>query len=151
MLQISLSKLKYTVAAFELSIKYRVHDASFSTLWNCLLDDADDKFLFETIRLNAIPITVSTKTSSVSSYEKVHHIIRLRADTLRQLQHHFIMINANAVHSLSQERYHLLFEESLRGIPRVFSSMITLSSGIQNFRKVRQCSREPCKLTILCK
>eukprot|EP00804_Cyclotella_cryptica_P011635 CCRYP_017510-RB/>CCRYP_017510-RB protein AED:0.00 eAED:0.00 QI:300/1/1/1/1/1/2/1795/1337 len=145
-LRISLSKLKYTIAAFESSMKSRVHRASFSTLWNCLLDDADDKFLYETIRISATSIKADTKTSTITSNEKMHHIIRLRADVLRQLQQHFILISANSIHSFSRESLDLLFEETLRGIPRVFSTIITLSSCIKNF-KVSKCSCISWKLT----
>lgn len=128
-MRISLPKLKSTVASVESFLESRVYASSCSTLWNCLLDDADDSIIYETFRVGI------SANSMIGISGALHHILRLRGDILHQLQEQFTIDSAN---SLPGNTRGSIFHQSHEGIARVYNATTKLSSYINSIDEVSQ-------------
>ena len=117
--------------AVDTFLESRVCHISFSTLWNCLLEDNEhgDK------QWEAILYEAGIDEGSSSSNE-AHYAIHMRLDILWGLQQQY---KSGTLDSNDTENTIL----SLRGIPRVYKTALALSSYTNKLDKVRHHTNIP--------
>ena len=117
--------------AVDTFLESRVCHISFSTLWNCLLEDNEhgDK------QWEAILYEAAIDEGSSSSNE-AYHAIHMRLDILWGLQQQY---KSGTLDSNDTENTML----SLRGIPRVYKTAMALSSYTDKLDKVRHHTNIP--------
>ena len=136
--RIPLAEIKSLTTAAKSFLNSRVNKFDSSILWNCLLDEVDDAFLFETM----------TKSASLDDQlARQQQILHFRIHILRSLRHNFTSKNQQMSHhgqALGNITPSTFDDLSLLGVSRVFQLLLSLTPCLgSNFS---ESASEECQL-----